>query len=87
MEEMNIGTDNATTIVEEVTSKLTFKENAYAYALTGVFATGVITIGYLGYKGGKKLGRRFLKKKVTSEQPEIINVESEEIHEVKNETE
>lgn len=88
MEDMNLGMDTATTIVEEVITKPTFKENCLAYGLTGVFVTGVITIGYLGFKGGRKLGKKFMKKKVSNNESENVkDVESENVHEVNDESE
>lgn len=87
MEEMNkeIMDTTVTEVVEEATKKLTFKENVYAYALAGVFVTGLATIGYLGYKGTKKIGSKLMSKreqKVELEQCEAVDVEDENIQEV-----
>ena len=60
MEEMqNLNVEETVTeMVEVATDKLTFKENCVAYVLAGVFVTGLTTIGYLGYKGTKKLANK-----------------------------
>ena len=55
MEEMDKNVDTVTEIVEEVTDKLTFKQNCVSYGITAVFGVGVIATGYGLYKGGKKL--------------------------------
>lgn len=85
MEEMNNkATENTVTeIVEEATDKLTFKENVMAYALAGVFVTGLATIGYLGYKGTKKLSNRIRNKREESDvlEEEVINDVEHEVHE------
>ena len=55
MEEMDKNVDTVTEIVEEVTEKLTFKQNCVSYGITAVFGVGIIVTGYGLYKGGKKL--------------------------------
>jgi len=87
MEEMNkLNTENAMTeVVEEVTNKITFKENLLAYTLSGVFVTGLATISYLGYKGVKRLSKKVRNKKeekVDLKPGEVIDVDDESIHEV-----
>lgn len=85
MEEMNNNaTENIVTeIVEESTDKLSFKDNVMAYALAGVFVTGLATIGYLGYKGTKKLSNRIRNKREESYvlEEEVINDVEDEVHE------
>ena len=87
MEEMNKETmeTTVTEVMEGATNKLSFKENIYAYALAGVFVTGLATIGYLGYKGTKKISNKFRNKRkqeVVHEEQEVIDVEETDIHEV-----
>ena len=89
MEEMNkeIMENGAMEIVEEVTEKLTFKENLTAYGLAGIFGIGVVTTGYLLVKGGKKAydaiqSRRV--KTVESKDEVVVDIEEEDIHEVKD---
>lgn len=55
--------DTVTEVVEVATDKLTFKENLMAYSLAGIFVTGLVTVGYLGYKGTKKLTKKIRDKK------------------------
>ena len=85
MEEMNNkATENIVTeIVEESTDKISFKDNVMAYALAGVFVTGLATIGYLGYKGTKKLSNRIRNKREESYvlEEEVINDVEDEVHE------
>ena len=68
MEEMNniLSTDNTVTEMVEVADKVTFKENVLAYALVGIFAAGLTTIGFLGYKGAKSLSKKIKSKKEKS---------------------
>ena len=89
MEEMNkeIMENGAMEIVEEVTEKLTFKENLAAYGLAGIFGIGVVATGYLLVKGGQKAydaiqSRRV--KTVESKDEVVVDVEEEDIHEVKD---
>ena len=75
MEEMkNVNVENTVNeVVEVVTEKLTFKENCIAYALAGVFVTGLTTVGYLGYKGGKKIVRKIKDKRESKVSTEMKN--------------
>lgn len=86
MEEMNkeLMTNTVTEIVEEATDKLTFGENVAAYAIAGVFVTGIATIGYLGFKGGRALARKIRAKKenITAPEEEVIDINESYIHEV-----
>ena len=89
MEEMNkeIMENGAMEIVEEVTEKLTFKENLTAYGLAGIFGIGVVTTGYLLIKGGKKAYDAIQSKRVKtveSKDEVVVDVEEEDIHEVKD---
>ena len=89
MEEMNkeIMENGAMEIVEEVTEKLTFKENLTAYGLAGVFGIGVVATGYLLIKGGKKAYNVIQSKRVNtvvSKDEVVVDVEEEDIHEVKD---
>ena len=89
MEEMNkeIMENGAMEIVEEVTEKLTFKENLTAYGLAGVFGIGVVATGYLLIKGGKKAYDVIQSKRVKtveSKDEVVVDVEEEDIHEVKD---
>ena len=89
MKEMNkeIMENGAVEIVEEVAEKLTFKENCLAYGLAGIFGIGVVTTGYLAFKGGKKLYNTIKDKRKLSEESDdesIVDVEDDEIHEVEN---
>ena len=89
MEEMNkeIMENGAMEIVEEVTEKLTFKENLTAYGLAGVFGIGVVATGYLLVKGGKKAYNVIQSKRVKtveSKDEVVVDVEEEDIHEVKD---
>ena len=91
MEEMNkeIMENGAIEIVEEVVEKLTFKENVIAYGLAGIFATGVVTIGYLGYKGTKAIVKNIRDKKkyeAVESDEEIVDVNEEDIQEDVNES-
>ena len=85
MEEMqNLNVEETVTeMVEVATDKLTFKENCVAYVLAGVFVTGLTTIGYLGYKGTKKLANKIRDKKISIVEVEIPveNVEDSYEHE------
>lgn len=86
MEEMNkeIMENTVTEIVEGTITKSTFKENLMAYSLAGVFVTGLATIGYLGYKGTKRLSKKIRNKReqeVDLEQDEVTHIyDEEEIH-------
>lgn len=73
MEEIkNVNVENTITeVVEEVTDKITFKENIMAYSIAGIFVTGLVTVGYLGYKGTKKLANKIRDKKESKVQSEI----------------
>ena len=73
-------------IVEEVTEKLTFGQNAAAYGIAFVFGVGLATTAYAGYKGVKSLaGKIKSKKKVVKESNDkVIDIEEEDIHEVKD---
>jgi hypothetical protein len=62
MQNLNVE-DTVTEMVEVTTDKLTFKENVIAYSLAGIFVTGLVTVGYLGYKGTKKLANKIRDKK------------------------
>ena len=89
MEEMNkeIMENGTMEIVEEVTEKLTFKENLTAYGLAGIFGIGVVTTGYLLIKGGKKAYDAIQSKRVKtveSKDEVVVDVEEEDIHEVKD---
>ena len=88
MEEMNNQViENGTEIVEEVVEKLTFKENLGAYALAGVFAVGVVATGVGLYKGGKWLYNKAKKDvKVVDDTSDeaVVDVEEDDIHEVKD---
>lgn len=87
MEEMNnVIEDGTMEIVEEVTEKLTFGQNAAAYGIAFVFGVGLATTAYAGYKGVKALaGKIKSKKKVVKESnDEVIDIEEEDIHEVKD---
>jgi predicted DNA-binding transcriptional regulator len=88
MEEMNkeIVDNTVTEIVEETTKKLTFGENCLAYTLTGIFAVGVVTTGYLGYKGIKAAVKKIKNKKEIEEETDdnVVDVDHVEIHEVKD---
>lgn len=90
MEEMNNVIENgAIEVVEEVTEKLSFKENCIAYGIAGIFGIGVVTTGYLAFKGGKKLYDTIKdKKKIKeeSEQEEVVDVEEDDIQEDFEET-
>ena len=90
MEEMNKNIDTVTEIVEEATDKLTLKQNIAAYGMAGVFGMGVLATGYGIFKGGKKLYKAIRGKKndVSGSEEDAVDVDYEEIHEVKdNETE
>jgi len=86
MEELKNIENTTVEIVEEVTDKLTFGENCLSYALGGTFIIGVAAIGYLGYKGTKKIVKTIKgKKKITEEsEQKIVDVDQEDIHEVEN---
>lgn len=88
MEEMNKEAieNGVTEIVEEATEKLTFKQDLAAYALATIFGVGVATVGYGAYKGTKAMiGKIKNKKKISEESDqEVIDVEEENIHEVKD---
>lgn len=90
MEEMNkeIMENGMTEIVEEVSDKLTFGQNAAAYGIAFVFGVGLATTAYAGYKGVKALaGKIRSKKKIveeTEEDNDVVDVEHEDIHEVKD---
>ena len=88
MEEMNNQViENGTEIVEEAVEKLTFKENLGAYALAGFFAVGVVATGVGLYKGGKWLYNKAKKDvKVVDDTSDeaVVDVEEDEIHEVKD---
>jgi hypothetical protein len=93
MEEMNkeLMENTVTEIVEEAADKLTFKENVIAYGLAGVFAVGVATVGYFGYKGVKAISNKVKsnikgKMEEQSEQEEFVDVEENNIHEVDDES-
>lgn len=75
MDEMEKMIDEATGVTEMVevaTDKLTFKENIIAYSLAGIFVTGLTTIGYLGYKGAKKLAKNIRDKRESKVETEIV---------------
>jgi hypothetical protein len=88
MEEMNkeVMENTMTEVVEEATGKLTFGENLAAYGLAAVFSIGVVTTGYLGYKGVKALVGKIKSKKQLSEESEeeTVEVEDTDIHEVED---
>ena len=88
MEEMNNVIENGTMeIVEEVTEKLTFGQNIGAYALAGTFILGVGTVCYFVGKGGRKLYDTIQSKRVKtveSKDEVVVDVEEEDIHEVKD---
>ena len=77
MEEMDKNLDTVTEIVEEVTEKLTFKQNCAAYGITAVFGVGVIATGYGIFKGGKKLYNTIKngKKKSGTSEEDAIDVD------------
>jgi hypothetical protein len=79
MQNLNVE-DTITEVVEVATDKLTFKENILAYSLAGIFVTGLTTIGYLGYKGTKKLVKNFKDKrevKVVAEEAPVEDINTE----------
>ena len=88
MEEMNkeIMENGTTEIVEEVAEKVTLGQNIGAYALAGTFVIGVAAIGYLGYKETTKLVDKIRSKRVKTVESEdkVVDVEEEDIHEVKD---
>jgi hypothetical protein len=91
MEKLIDEVTGVTEVVEVATDKLTFKENIMAYSLAGIFVTGLVTVGYLGYKGTKKLANKIRDKresKVVTEEAvdEVIN-EYDEFENKKDESE
>lgn len=77
MEEMDKNVDTVTEIVEEVTEKLTFKQNCISYGITAVFGVGVIATGYGIFKGGKKICSMIKngKKKSGTSEEDVIDVD------------
>ena len=88
MEEMNNVIENGTMeIVEEVTEKLTLGQNATAYGLAFIFGVGLATTAYAGYKGVKLVAGKIKSKRVktvASKDEVVVDVEEEDIHEVKD---
>lgn len=90
MEEMNkeVMETGMTEIVEEVTEKLTFGQNAAAYGIAFVFGVGLATTAYAGYKGVRLLaGKIRSKKKIVKgaeEEETVVDVEEDNIHIVKD---
>jgi hypothetical protein len=75
MQNLNVE-DTITEVVEVATDKLTFKENILAYSLAGVFVIGLTTVGYMGYKGTKKLANIIRdKKRAKVETEEAVSAE------------
>jgi hypothetical protein len=91
MENMNneVMENTVTEIVEGATEKLTFKDNVAAYGIATIFATGVVTIGYLGFKGAKAIASRIKEKRNLKEESDegVIDVEDGDIREDIDETE
>lgn len=75
MQKLNVE-DTVTEVLEVATDKLTFKENVLAYGLAGIFVTGLVTVGYVGYKGTKKLVKTIRdKREVKVETEEAVDEE------------
>lgn len=90
MEEMNkeVMENVGVEVVIDASEKLTFGQNCVAYAVAGLFMTGVATVGYIGYKGTKKLVKHIRSKRNSKEEynnEDTIDIEETDIHEVKNE--
>jgi len=77
MQNLNVE-DTVTEAVEVVTEKLTFKENLLAYGMAGIFATGLVTIGYLGYKGTKGLYYKIKDKRESKVEAEVVDKTDED---------
>lgn len=89
MEEMNkeVMENVGAEVVKDASEKLTFGQNCVAYAVAGLFMTGVATVGYIGYKGTKKLVNHIRSKRNSKEEynnEDAIDIEETDIHEVKN---
>ena len=81
--------NTVTEMVEEATEKLSFKDNVAAYGIATIFATGVVTIGYLGFKGAKAIASKIKDKRNLKEESDedVIDVEDENIREDIDESE
>ena len=86
MEEMNNQVlENVEVVVEEAVADITFGEKCLGYTLVGLTTVGAITLGVAAVKGGMKLYKRLKSKKESAKEDEtVIDVEEEEIHEVKD---